>query len=281
VKEFTAFAGVERPEEMRQVTRSHLIAWRKDLERRGLAPSSIRRKLASVASLFDHLCEVNAVSHNPVRGVKRPKVDANEGKTPALGDGQARALLEAPPSDTLKGKRDRAILATFLHHGLRCDELCGLRVCDLQSHQGVPHLRVLGKGSKVRYVPAHPLTLERIHDYLEAAGHRGDADGPLFEAPEEPGRAGEDRLSRSPTGPLPPHIEKARQGCRDRHRKFWAARPAGHRGHQRPGPGRRPRARSRNGWGTPTRRPPASTTADAPGPGQPDVPGRVLRSESF
>ena len=38
VRDFTAFAGVERPEEMRQVTRAHLIAWRKDLERRGLAP---------------------------------------------------------------------------------------------------------------------------------------------------------------------------------------------------------------------------------------------------
>jgi site-specific recombinase XerD len=47
-------------------------------------------------------------------------------------DGQARALLEAPPADTLKGKRDRAILATFLHHGLRCEELCSLRVRDLQ-----------------------------------------------------------------------------------------------------------------------------------------------------
>ena len=38
VRDFTAFAGVERPEEMRQVTRAHLIAWRKDLERRGLSP---------------------------------------------------------------------------------------------------------------------------------------------------------------------------------------------------------------------------------------------------
>jgi integrase/recombinase XerD len=78
------------------------------------------------------------VSHNPVRGVKRPKAENNEGKTPALGDGQARTLLEAPPAGTLKGKRDRAILATFLHHGLRCEELCGLRVRDLQSRQGVP-----------------------------------------------------------------------------------------------------------------------------------------------
>src|SRR5690242_1786131 len=199
VKEFTAFAGVQRPEEMRSVTRAHLIAWRKDLERRGLAPSSIRRKLAAVASLFDHLCEVNAVSHNPVRGVKRPRFDANEGKTPALGDSQARALLEAPPADTLNGKRDRAILATFLHHGLRCEELCGLHVRDLQSRQGVPHLRVLGKGSKVRYVPAHPLALERLHEYLEAAGHGEDVDGPLFRplknpvGLKEPGGAGAHR----------------------------------------------------------------------------------------
>jgi integrase/recombinase XerD len=50
VRDFTAFAGVQRPEEMRQVTRTHLIAWRKDLERRGLAPSTIRRKFAAVAS---------------------------------------------------------------------------------------------------------------------------------------------------------------------------------------------------------------------------------------
>jgi hypothetical protein len=29
-------------------------------------------------------------------------------------------------------------------------------------------------------VPAHPLALERIHDYLQAAGHGEDADGPLL-----------------------------------------------------------------------------------------------------
>ena len=61
----------------------------------------------------------------------------------------------------------------------------------------VPRLRVLAKGSKVRYVPA----LERIHEYLQAAGHREGADGPLFEAPEEPGGVGGHRLSHSPMGP--------------------------------------------------------------------------------
>ena len=60
--------------------------------------------------------------------------------------------------------------------------------------QGVPHLRVLGKGSKVRYVPAHPLAVERIHEYLQAAGHGEDADGPLFRPLKNPaGRGDTDR----------------------------------------------------------------------------------------
>ena len=41
-----------------------------------------------------------------VRGVERPKTEGNEGKTPAQGAGQARALLETMPENTLKGKRD-------------------------------------------------------------------------------------------------------------------------------------------------------------------------------
>jgi integrase/recombinase XerD len=98
---------------------SHIISWRKDMERRGLAPASIRRKLSALSSLFDYLCERNAVTGNPVDGVKRPMANGSEGGTPALGDAQARKLLEALPADTLKGVRDRAILATLLYHGIR------------------------------------------------------------------------------------------------------------------------------------------------------------------
>jgi site-specific recombinase XerD len=50
-----------------------------------------------------------------------------------LGDAQARKLLEAAPGNTLKGVRDRAILATLLYRGIRSEELCGLRVRDIQS----------------------------------------------------------------------------------------------------------------------------------------------------
>jgi integrase/recombinase XerD len=36
-----------------------------------LAPSSIRRELSALSSLFDYLCERNAVLGNPVDRVKR------------------------------------------------------------------------------------------------------------------------------------------------------------------------------------------------------------------
>jgi site-specific recombinase XerD len=165
---------------MRTVVRAHVIAWRKDLESRGLAPASIRRKLSALSSLFDYLCERNAVSGNPVDGVKRPMANGNEGSTPALGDAQARKLLEAPPADTLKGVRDRAILATLLYHGIRRQELCDLKVRDMQSRQGVLHFRIKGKRDKIRFIPVHAMAQRLIEEYLLLAGHGTDAAGPVF-----------------------------------------------------------------------------------------------------
>src|SRR6202166_2953670 len=156
VGEFSAFTGLRQPAELRTITRAHVIAWRKHLESRALAPSSIRRKLSALSALFDYLCEHNAVAGNPVDGVKRPMANGNEGSTPALGDAQARRLLEAPPLGTLKGVRDRAILATLLYHGIRREELCSLRVQDLHSRQGVMHFRIMGKRAKIRFIPVNP-----------------------------------------------------------------------------------------------------------------------------
>src|SRR5712691_512174 len=178
--EFRRFVGIERLEEFRTITRAHVIAWRKDLERRVCAPTTIQRKLAALSSLFAYLSEQNAVLHNPGDGVKRPKSNRQEGTTPALSDEQARALLTAPQGDSLKAKRDRAILATLAYHGMRREELCKLKVRDLQRRDGVLQFRIEGKGEKIRYVPVGMKALRLITEYLEAAGHKEDLEGPLF-----------------------------------------------------------------------------------------------------
>lgn len=179
--DFCSFVGLASAEEFRAVTRAHVLAWRAQLEQRGLAGATIRRKLAALASLFDYLLEQNAVAGgNPVHGVKRPRIESNEGKTPALGDYQAKALLEAPPAETLKGMRDRAILAVLLYHGLRREECAQLQTSALQDRRGIKHLQVKGKGGKTRYLPLHPVAAERIHVYLEHDSERELGHGPLF-----------------------------------------------------------------------------------------------------
>jgi integrase/recombinase XerD len=189
IGDFMRFTGIARPEEFRTVTRAHVIAWRDDLAQREDIQSgaTVRHRLAALSSLFEYLCEKNTVTHNPVKGVKRPRAESGEGKTPALGDHQARDLLMAPGKDTplgeetIKEKRDRAILSTLLFHALRREELCKLKVKDFRNtRRGVPHLKVAGKGEKTRYLPLHPGTNELIHDYLDAAGHGEDENGALF-----------------------------------------------------------------------------------------------------
>lgn len=181
IKDFMLFTGIKRPEEFRDITRAHVIAWRDDLGNRELLGTTIRHRLAALSSLFQYLCDKNAVTHNPVKGVKRPKAESEEGKTPALGDAQARKLLAAPDEQSVKGMRDRAILATLLYHALRREELCKLRVKDFKyERRGVQHLRVSGKGEKTRYVPLHPAASGLILEYLAAAGHGDDNAGALF-----------------------------------------------------------------------------------------------------
>ncbi|MFN9471921.1 tyrosine-type recombinase/integrase [Acidovorax sp.] len=181
LQDFRRFTGITQPEEFRTVTRAHVIAWREDLLQRALSGQTIRHRLAALSSLFEYLCDRNAVTHNPVKGVKRPPVESYEGKTPAIGDHQARQLLDAPDAGTLKGKRDRAILATLLYHALRRDELCRLKVKDYkQERRGVAHLKVSGKGGKTRYVPLHPAAGGWVAEYLESSGHGAEEGGALF-----------------------------------------------------------------------------------------------------
>lgn len=140
VGEFRRFLGISELQELRMVTRAHVLAWRKDLERRELAASTIRRKLSALSSLFSALTDANAIQFNPVSGVSRPKKKSIP--TPLLSDEQMKAFLDAPDpekhnafSRKLKAVRDRAILSTLAYHGLRVSELTDLSVKSIREHR--------------------------------------------------------------------------------------------------------------------------------------------------
>jgi len=64
IREFQSFAGITAPEQFRLVARGHVLAWRKTLEVRALSRATVRRKLAALSSLFEYLCERNALSEH-------------------------------------------------------------------------------------------------------------------------------------------------------------------------------------------------------------------------
>ncbi|MCW8806754.1 MAG: tyrosine recombinase XerC, partial [Rhodanobacter sp.] len=116
--------------------------------RAGLAPKSLQRLLSSCRSLFRQLNREGLLPHDPMLGVRGPKVRR---KLPQVLDvDEAAALVETDSGGKL-AVRDRAMLELFYSSGLRLSELVGL--CWLALDLDGGEVRVLGKGNKTRIVP--------------------------------------------------------------------------------------------------------------------------------
>jgi integrase/recombinase XerD len=202
---FAAFSkiGGENPERLADIRPELLIAvrpedvaaWRDHLQGQGLKNSSIRRKMTALRSLFSFLQTCGYAGLNPAHGdfVAAPAAPRG-GKTVAFSTSDCRRLLDAPEISTVRqlpdgtkeeailpaGIRDRAIFAVLAYTGIRVGELTRLTVGSRKQSSGLHVLEVMGKGGKERLVPLHPESVERLEAWLDVAGIREDANGPLF-----------------------------------------------------------------------------------------------------
>ncbi len=156
------------------VQRTDIRAFLGALEGRGLARSSVQRKLAAVRALYAFLHRTDRVEANPARLVRAPRRErslpgfVSEERTAELLDGIGARAREA--NDVL-GLRRWAMIELLYSCGLRLAELRGLdrdRV-DIRGRQ----LRVLGKGGKERVVPVGRRALEALQSYLATRGSDG------------------------------------------------------------------------------------------------------------
>jgi len=102
-------------------------------EQKNLAPSTINVRLAAVRRLAYEASDTGLLSPDLAAGIRRVKGAKRLGVRIGnwLTIDQSRTLL-SKPSDSLRGKRDRAILALLIGCGLRRAELVGLRTVDFQ-----------------------------------------------------------------------------------------------------------------------------------------------------
>ena len=112
---------------------------------KGLNAASRARKLATIRSFFNYLCnKVHLVEENPCKDIDSPKQMKSLPRYLTLQD--SLSLLES--IDGKHKERDFCIISLFLNCGLRISELIGLNLSDIQDDA----MRVLGQGNKVRVV---------------------------------------------------------------------------------------------------------------------------------
>ena len=181
--QFLIFCGVAANDvDKLAVIRPHQVAgWRDHLAQAGLTNSSIRRKLTVLRSLFSYLQTYGYVGANPAHSdfVAAPAAP-RDGKTVGLIPQDCRRFLEAPSETTPAGVRDRALFAVLGYTGCRVGELTRLKVGSYKSDGVHRILEIAGKGGKERKVPLHPEAAERLEAWLDIAGIRDQASGPLF-----------------------------------------------------------------------------------------------------
>ncbi len=121
------------------------------------------RKLSAVRSFLRFLHRRGTIASNPGLAVKSPKLPKRLPKVVPLEE--VLALLETPRADTALGARDRAILEVLYGGGVRCSELVGVDLRDLDRGGGV--VRIRGKGRKERVVPLGRKAWEALAVWLD------------------------------------------------------------------------------------------------------------------
>ncbi len=134
------------------------------LRNRGLSSATVRRRLATLRSLFGWLVEEDVLVKSPIKKSMNPK---NGKRLPVyLTLDEITRLLKAPDVTTPQGIRDRAIIETLYGAGIRVGELVNLETHDIDFKGKKLRIRE-GKGDKDRMIPLADQTVKAIRNYLK------------------------------------------------------------------------------------------------------------------
>lgn len=152
----------ERSSDPIWATRDDVTSFMASLQSKGMAPSTVERKIAAVKSFHAFLVREGITTNHPTVDFALPKVPTRLPDVISIDD--AERLLAQPFPQGPVGHRDRAALEALYGCGLRVSELTGLDLLDLDLEGGF--IRVMGKGGKERLVPIAGAAQRALSEYL-------------------------------------------------------------------------------------------------------------------
>ena len=171
------------------LTKALIQRYKTGLEGDGAGVASINQRLSAIRKLAAEASDNGLIPEQVANGIKNVSGVRQEGQRAGnwLTKDQAQALLNAPDVTTLKGLRDRAIIALLLGTGLRRTEAARLTFEHIQQREGRwVIVDLVGKRNKTRSVPMPMWAKAAIDAYaVEAAREQGELVGmhpaaPLF-----------------------------------------------------------------------------------------------------
>jgi len=191
-------------------TKATVSAWRVSLEARGLGSSSIIVRMSAIRKLAAEAADNGLLAPELAAGISRVKSAKTQGIRTGnwLSQRQAQALLSAPDITTLRGLRDRAILAVLLGCGLRRSEVAALTFAHLQQRDGRWCIvDLVGKHGRVRTAPMPTWVKVAIDAWTFPAGV---SDGHVFRPVNRADRVSGERLGEKVVWQLiKPYAEEA------------------------------------------------------------------------
>lgn len=142
----------------------------------GLSAASVNRKAAAVKSFHKYLHQTGRIA-DPTVTAKGPKPVRRLPRV--LTTLQMLKMLTASDDQTVKGRRDQALVEFLYSTACRAQELVSVNISDVNMTDGTCLVR--GKGSKHRIVVLGRSCLSRMQTWLvDRARVRSDVTGPLF-----------------------------------------------------------------------------------------------------
>lgn len=154
-------AGVE---DLMKVSNPDVISYLMELKGEGKSPSTVNRKLASIRAFYKYYVDKGVVEGNPTANIKSPRIERKEIEYLTLDEVDK---LLSMPDNTLKGKRDRAILELLYATGIRVNELVAANLEDVNLRIGF--FTCPGTYGRARIVPLGRPARKAIESYLDDA----------------------------------------------------------------------------------------------------------------
>ncbi len=143
-----------------------VVCYRMHLESRGLAANTINQQLAAVRRLAHEAADSGLLSPELAAGISRVKGVKQLGFRSGnwLSAEESSEVLKRACGDSMRAKRDYAMLALLFGCGFRRSELVGLELDEIQMRAGA-----LGGGRSDRQGRPHP---HRAHSRMGESGTR-------------------------------------------------------------------------------------------------------------